>query len=211
MLSTSAAAQSFEDITSTCGVFAYIQDDVTGNGLSFYDWNKDGLDDLSFCQVGTSPQFFLNNGDETFTEMSSFFNSNGVMRQLSWVDFDNDGDADIFVAYDGSPLRLYENDGDLNFTNVAQSAGFPTTYVRNYGFCWGDYDQDGWLDVYVSSYWDPTFDQSYETENHLYHNNGDGTFSDVTIETNTSDGYTSTLAPIWWDYDNDGDADLYVV
>ena len=117
----------------------------------------------------------------------------------------------MFATYDYQPVELYQNDGNFNFIEVSDEAGFPNHDFRYYGFCWGDYDKDGLLDVYISVYWDPTFGQTFDHENHLYRNNGDGTFEDVTAVTQVNEGYTSTLAPIWLDYDNDGDADLYVV
>jgi hypothetical protein len=206
----SICAQHFSDVTTSQGINVSIDPIATGNSVSFYDWNYDGWDDLTFCQINQPPQFFQNTGEE-FVEVAPFVESEGICRQVSWVDFDNDGDADLFLCFEDQPMELHENDGDFGFTNITCQAGFPETFVRNYSFCWGDYNIDGFLDVYVSVYWDPTYDEDYETENHLFKNNGDGTFSDVTIESNASDGHTFTLAPIWWDYNMDGIPDLYVV
>lgn len=203
--------QAFNDVTLASGVFVLIDGDTTGNGVSAYDWNNDGYDDLSFCTVGEDPKFYENIDGQSFVEVGPFFSNTGFMRQMSWVDFDNDGDADIFVTYEGERPRLFQNDGEMNFADITVEAGFPDTSLRNYGFCWGDYDEDGLLDVYVSTYWDPTFDQVYEVKNHLYRNNGDGTFDDVTMSAGVGNGYASTLAVIWIDYDNNGSADLFVV
>lgn len=210
LITSHSFCQGFENVTFSQGIFAQIDPVETGNGLSFYDWNKDGWDDLTFCQVNQSPQFFQ--GSATgFEEVGPFITTSGIMRQICWVDFDNDSDPDLFVVFDEQPWELWENDGDFNFTEISSEAGFPNTMVRNYGFCWGDYDQDSFLDVYVSTYWEPDDPENYAHENHLWRNNGDGTFTDVTVQTGTGNGHTSTLAPIWLDYDNDLDQDLYVV
>ena len=121
------------------------------------------------------------------------------------ADYDNDGDLDLFSCNESIPesledsaaiifpSQLYENDGKGVFTNVAVRAG-----VTNLRYCkgstWGDYDNDGDQDLYLSN---------YAAENRLYRNNGDGTFTDVARELGVTEPDESF--PTWfWDYDNDG-------
>ena len=131
----------------------------------------------------------------------------------AWGDYDNDGWPDLFVANAPGPLTrspeelaasparaaLYHNEGDGTFTDVAAEAGVD---FRGFGMAaaWGDYDNDGWADLFVSAY----------GENTLYRNNGDGTFADRTEAAGVAGlvGYWSGAA--WSDYDLDGFLDLYV-
>jgi hypothetical protein len=128
-------------------------------------------------------------------------------QSAAWGDYDNDGRLDVYVVgeyHSDHPdprnlCRLYHNNGDGTFTNVAARAG-----VLNEGWAkgaaWGDYDEDGRVDLYVSNMWGP---------NRLYHNNGDGTFTDVASELGVVDPYHG-FSCWWWDYDNDGKLDLFV-
>ncbi|CAM2064629.1 VCBS repeat-containing protein [Sulfidibacter corallicola] len=119
----------------------------------------------------------------------------------AWGDYDNDGDLDLFIANpDNRDNALYRNEGDCRFTLVTDSpvvndAGFSS------GAVWGDYDNDGYLDLFVSN--------QAEQDNFLYHNLGDGRFERVTTGSIVSDRGDS-YAAAWGDYDNDGYLDLYV-
>jgi tetratricopeptide (TPR) repeat protein len=131
----------------------------------------------------------------------------------AWGDYDNDGWLDLYVVNEPGPLTrspeelaasparaaLYHNEGDGTFTEVAADAGVD---FRGFGMAaaWGDYDNDGWADLFVSAY----------GENALYRNNGDGTFEDRTEAAGMAGlvGYWSGAA--WSDYDLDGSLDLYV-
>ncbi len=131
-----------------------------------------------------------------------------------WSDYDNDGHLDLFlckepstydtdvdgeVIWGPSPSQLFRNRGDGTFEDVAGRAG-----VTNDRYCkgaaWGDFDGDGLTDLYVSN---------YEQPNRLYRAAGDGTFVDVGTELGV-EGPLNSFAAWWWDYDNDGDLDLYV-
>ncbi|MHC4303654.1 MAG: FG-GAP-like repeat-containing protein [Planctomycetota bacterium] len=127
-------------------------------------------------------------------------------------DFNNDGWQDVlFIASGGAPDKLFINDGDGTFTDRAAAWGIADTHL---GLCAaiGDYDGDGWLDVYVISMGDPGATPQ-AGRNRLYRNNGDETFTDVaadvglaTISADVADG----LGAAWGDYDLDGDLDLFV-
>jgi hypothetical protein len=127
----------------------------------------------------------------------------------AFFDFDNDGWMDIFLVNSGpcdfyqpkAPLKnaLYRNNRDGTFTDVAEKAGVAQTTAFGMGVAVGDYDNDGYPDLFVTAYGRPT----------LFHNNGDGTFSDVTQKAGLAIGGWTTSA-VWFDYDNDGFLDLFV-
>lgn len=127
----------------------------------------------------------------------------------AFLDYDNDGWMDIYLVNSGKcdfykpagPLRnaLYHNNRDGTFTDVTEKAGV-TGNAYGMGVAVGDYDADGFPDLYVTQY----------AQGILYHNNGDGTFTDVTAKAGVTTPGWSTSA-VWFDYDNDGRLDLFVL
>ena len=149
----------------------------------------------------------------------------GHANGAGWGDYDNDGDLDLFVANYGNSV-LFRNDGNGSFTDVTSRAGVgdPDRRSRTTGITWGDYDRDGYLDLLVVRHLDDTdFNMRPPLDFPgavrplaLYHNNRDGTFTDVTALLADADGYPSNVKgagfkPSFLDYDNDGDPDIYVV
>ena len=154
---------------------------------------------------------YRNNGDGTFTDVSK---ASGVGNHAGWgmgmvcADYDNDGDTDVFVGNDVAENFLFQNDGRGRFEEVGLAAG--TAYKvdgspsASMGVDCGDYDNDGWLDFFVTSY-----QQELAV---LYRNLGDGVFEDVTMTTGAAAG---TLPNVTWgnsfvDFDNDGDRDIFI-
>jgi hypothetical protein len=154
---------------------------------------------------------FRNNGDGTFTDVSV---ESGIASHKGWgmggvcADYDNDGDTDVFIANDVYANFLFQNDGTGKFEERALVAGVAYDIngdeQGNMGVDCGDYDNDGLLDFYVTSY--------AEELALLYRNLGHGLFEDVTMTTGAGAG---TLAPVTWgagfvDFDNDGHRDIFV-
>lgn len=206
---TFSHAQTFESVALEMGVAEQYVGGFLGGGVSFCDFDKDGWDDVSFTQNGSDPVFYHNvNG--IFTPMSLPIYNEFEMKQITWVDFDNDGDRDLFTTSMFAPFRLYENDGAMQFTEVTETSGLPWTAYMTFGNSWGDYDRDGFLDVYISTY-DGPFLGDPSVTNYLFRNNGDGTFTDRTIETGLGNGSNYTFMSLWLDYDNDLWPDLFVI
>jgi len=194
------------------------------NGSTFEHWRK-----------GDSPRsrLFRDNGDGTFTDVSegSRLDHTGWGMGVCAADYDNDGYDDLYVTYYGGNV-LYRNNGNGTFTDVTEKAG-----VRGHGWgmgcAFGDYDNDGRLDLYVANYLDVDINHLGEpgsapnctyrgiatfcgprglpgSRDILFHNNGDGTFSDVTERAGIDRDAYYGLGVVWGDYDHDGRLDIYV-
>jgi hypothetical protein len=176
-----------------------------GTGVSFCDFNNDGLDDITVgTGRGRQVLFYSNNGDDTFTKLTSPINFTEETKAVLWADIDNDGDKDLFVGGWKKPNALFENDGNFNFTDITASSGLPIQNDWTWGATFGDYNKDGFLDLYVCNRNNTIY------TNYLYHNNGDNTFTDVTNAAGVSDGNQLTFCAAWMDIDNDGNQDLYM-
>ena len=210
--------------------------DYNNDGLlDLYVVNGGTLEDLSSERKGGRSShhnyLYRNNGDGTFTDVTE----KAAIGAFRWgtgcaaADYNNDGFTDLFLANIGES-NLFRNNGDGTFTDVAKSAGVSGGFQWHTGAAFADYDGDGHLDLYVSAYVD--LPQMFETQkqcpwqgmqvfcgpgglkgapDRLYHNNGDGTFTDVTRQAGVEDrdllyGLTVTFE----DFDNDGRPDLFV-
>ncbi len=185
-------------------------------GQAWGDYDRDGWEDLYITDHYGSNQLFRNNGDGTFTRSpwaAAVSLPDSISGGATWADYNNDGWLDLYVLNFG-PNRLFHNDAGQGFTDVTITAGVGDA-GKGSTAAWGDYDQDGHLDLYVTNWtcwpecgFDPDWALQRDT---LYHNNGDGTFTDVTSLLIYEKTIGAGFAVSWVDYDNDGDLDLYVV
>jgi hypothetical protein len=195
----------FIDYTTNAGVnfLGY------GGSMNWFDYNNDGKLDLLFANDGMPPRykyFFKNNDLSTFTNvaMNIGLTDSSSTLTVATADYDNDGDLDVFLgtqSYPGSSFTsiLYRNNGNGTFTEVTAASGITTNYYT-WGAEWGDYNNDGYPDLFLAN-----------TTGlfQLYKNNGNGTFTDVASTVGINEG-GSAYSCAWFDYDNDGDLDLYV-
>jgi len=146
--------------------------------------------------------------DNTFSKDKNYLETLG--SGLGWIDYDQDGLLDLYLVQSAEtewykpphPLRsaLYRNNGDGTFTDVAEKAGVGAAGLYAQGVAVGDYDNDGYPDLYVTGYGRAI----------LYHNNGNGTFTDVTAKAGVGDEGQWPTSAGWFDYDKDGYLDLLV-
>ncbi len=223
------ATPTFADVSEQAGVATSIPPAKCGqfaNGAAWADVDGDNDPDLLVTRLGDPVQLFINDGEGHFDEHAaqlgvSVTDANGA----SFADYDNDDDSDVLLVRDGTDLLL-ANDGAGHFTDVSVNAGIGDDDARGMNAAWGDFDGDGHLDVYVANYMQCTGD--WETagevisqvayyDDTLYHNNGDGTFSDVTDRLEhdlgtRDDGATvgAGFAAAWIDYNADDLPDLYL-
>ncbi|MGB8031329.1 MAG: CRTAC1 family protein [Terracidiphilus sp.] len=244
------------DITAETGIHfdhrsspeaKFIAESMSG-GVALIDYDGDGWPDIYFTNaqsvemalhgIKARSALYHNNHDGTFTDVTD----KAGVGYPCWAmgaavgDYNNDGWPDLLVTcLDG--VVLYRNNGDGTFTDVTKASGLGSDHGWATGAAFGDYDSDGWADLFVSHYVDfhldnlPSFGSNNSSKSckymgldvqcgprglngapdNLYHNNGDGTFTDVSKSAGVDDPERRYgLTAIWSDFDNDGKLDLFV-
>ena len=211
----------FEDVTEKAGVGIL---DGTSSAI-FADLNNNGHQDLIVVRT-SGPLLYINRGDGTFELKPDAFHFSrpprGTFTGIAVADYNRDGLLDVYFclysfyqglseyqypspyydAQNGPPNFLLKNRGDYTFEDVTVSSGMDRSNNRfSFDCSWNDYNNDGWPDLYVVN----DFGRKV-----LYRNNGDGTFTDVSVEAGIEDPGEG-MSMTWLDYDNDGFDDLYVV
>jgi enediyne biosynthesis protein E4 len=232
---TDAAGIRFRHTNGASG--RYYLAETMGAGCAFLDYNNDGKPDLFFVNSGRLPGFqgagpfypalYRNKGDGTFEDVTRQAGLAVEMYGMgvAVADYDGDGFQDLYLTGYG-PNRLYHNNGNGTFTDVTRKAGVGDPHFST-SAAWFDYDRDGRLDLYVCNYchWTPATNKvchgntgdyicppdHYQGDSGtLYHNNGDGTFTDVTKKAGVYNAVGKNLGVLVWDADGDGWPDLVV-
>ncbi len=193
----------FTEVSASSGVMS-----DAGMSASWGDYDNDGWPDLLVARNNKPAMLFHNNGNGTFTDVSAPSGIGAAVDNAAavWADYDNDGWLDCYLTTNmyatggGRRGYLFHNNHNGTFTDVSESAGMAGDTSISQPASWADYDNDGWLDLYVGNMNQNPF---------LYHNNGDGTFTDVALGSGLEGTYQKNAA-IWGDIDLDGRLDLFV-
>ncbi len=249
----SAQLPQLVDITASTGIKfehlsspeqKFIVESMSG-GVALIDYDRDGWPDIYFTNAQSVEMalagkkarsaLYHNNHDGTFTDVTDKAGVGYPCWAMGAVvgDYNNDGWPDLLVTCLGGVV-LYRNNGDGTFTNVTKQAGLGGDSEWATGASFGDYDNDGWADLFVSHYVDvnlhdlPTFGSlktcKYRgidvqcgpkglkgSPDNLFHNNGDGTFTDVSAKAGVDDPqHRFGLTSVWEDFNNGGRLDLFV-
>ncbi|MDQ8187824.1 FG-GAP-like repeat-containing protein [Pelagicoccus sp. SDUM812002] len=197
----------FVDIAAQSGVMG---GESWGTGCSFADIDNDGDLDLYVCQFDAPNLLYINDGNGKFTEAAA---AAGIAVQSGSVigafeDYDRDGDLDLFLLTnvldatgnpEGEPDLLFQNQGDGTFKEATGAAGIADDRGKGHSATWWDANGDQWPDLYVSN--------DFEAPDHLYKNNGDGTFTDITDLALPHTAWYS-MGSDFGDINNDGRLDL---
>ena len=224
----------FTDVTVAAGV----QGAYYSMGVSAGDYDNDGFQDL-LVTGANGYQLFHNNGDGTFTDVTRKSGllkvgpglANAFSVAAGWFDYDNDGNLDLIIvnylnwsvateascvsngiraycspnSYAGLSNLLFHNNGDGTFTDVSESSGIGKLIGKGMGVAFADYDQDGFVDIFVSN---------DTLRNFLFHNNGNGTFTEVGVLAGVAySEHGKSIAGMGADFrdiDNDGLPDIFV-
>jgi hypothetical protein len=186
-----------------------------GTGVAIGDYDGDGLPDIFVVSKTESCRLFRNLGNFKFEDVTekAGVGDHGAAAMIwkqaaTFVDVNNDGLLDIYVCRTGAPNLLYINQGDGTFKEMAHAYGLDVNDSSVVAaFC--DYDRDGWLDVYIATNILDIVNHPNGQRGYLFHNNRNGTFTNVTAQAGIV-GETQSHSATWWDYDNDGWPDLYV-
>lgn len=199
-LSWTSGQTSFTDVTAQ----ASLLDTPGAEAVAVGDFNNDGYDDFYLCYAFRKNELYLNLGDGTFEEVAEnagvALADNIESEAAVWGDINNDGWLDLYVGNRAKPDRLFLNMGDETFSEISFAAniiqlGNPKSVNM------ADINNDGFLDIYISN---------FMLENVMYLNNGDNTFTYYTLEAGAFDNGLA-MGTIFFDYDKDGDQDLYLV
>ena len=241
------------DITESTGITfehhsspeqRYIVESMSG-GVALIDYDRDGWPDIFFTDAQSvdgalagqqaHSALYRNNHDGTFTDVTGKAGVTSPCWAMGAVvgDYNNDGLPDLLVTCFGGVV-LYRNNGNGTFTDATRAAGLDKDSLWATGAAFGDYDGDGWADLFISHYVDfslrdlPAFGSSKTCKylgievqcgprglkgspDNLYHNNRDGTFTDVSKQAGVDDPkHLFGLTAIWSDFDGDGKLDLFV-
>lgn len=199
----SSPAQTFVKLSSS--VISGIAGSNDYAGAAWIDFDNDGDQDL--C-VANSDYLYINDGTGNFTQSARFFTLTASMKGVSWCDYDNDGLPDVFFAgTSNQDAALYKNQGGT-FQRISQAPFDQAQTLKGWGVSWGDIDNDSYCDLIIAA--PANFGQITSTEtNKFVRNNSGSTFflESSTPITTTPAAYT---VPTWYDYDEDGDIDLFI-
>ena len=189
---------------------------AVGTGIAIGDYDGDGRPDVFVVSKTGSCRLFRNLGNWRFEDVTEKAGvgdhgaAAGIWKQgATFVDVNNDGLLDIYVCRFNAPNLLYINQGDGTFKEEAHAYGLDVTDASVMAY-FSDYDRDGWLDGFIQT---NVLDAAARPEgqrDYLFHNNRNGTFTNVTDRSGVAPGPTHGNSAVWWDFDDDGWPDLYV-
>jgi hypothetical protein len=205
----------FADPKMRAELYQEFETSSVGTGVAIGDYDGDGRPDIFVVSKTESCRLFRNLGNFKFEDVTekAGVSDHGAAAMIwkqgaTFVDVNNDGLLDIYVCRTRAPNLLYINQGDGAFKEMAHAYGLDVN-DSSVMACFCDYDRDGWLDVYIATSILDIVTHPNGQRGYLFHNNRDGTFTNVTDHAGIR-GESQSHSATWWDYDNDGWPDLYV-
>ncbi len=216
--------QGFTDVSSLLGSFEHdglpqSEDMEFGTGAAWFDYNQDGLLDLYITNRKTANKLFrnngLSNGNYSFTDVAvsmGVSDPNGDGAGVVIGDINNDGYPDIFLA-NGNEDKLYRNNNSSSFTDITTTSGLDATAdSRGTSGSFGDYDKDGFIDLYIAHHEPiPGASPDATMSDFIFYNNGNETFTNVSSLIDSLHLADAAFIGGWTDFDHDNDLDIIVI
>ena len=204
---TSYSQLSFKEVSSSLGFNHSYFSGISGAGVSFVDFNNDGIDDISIPTNDASGLNIYINNITHLSQVNIDINYPYQTKQILWIDFDNDNDKDLYLTSYGGKNKLFQNNGFFNFIDVTSSINLPDSIGNSFGASWADINNDGYLDLI----------QSYRTGDitsnaiKIYFNENGKNFIDFTNTSKISEIFKAPFCASFIDIDNNFIQDLYIV
>ena len=196
----------FNEISSSLDFnHSYFQG-VSGAGVTFVDFDQDGLDDITIPTNGNNSILFLRNNGEKLIPLSLDSEFPTQIKQVLWIDYDNDYDKDLYVSSFNGKNKLYNNNGFLDFEDVTNSVNLPDSISNSFGSSWSDINNDGYLDL-LQTY---RSGDSISNTVSLFLNDRGLSFIDITNLSSISEINKLPFCATFIDIDNDNVQDLYI-
>ncbi len=195
----------FQENASSLGAAATYGISNLGGGVSFHDFDGDGWDDITLATGKEMETLFFKNIRGYFEQVDLGINDTFETKQVLWVDYDNDGDKDFFATSITGLNKLYENNGNMTFKDVTTGSGLFLENLYTYGAAFGDIDNDGDLDVFLTHR--DVISKNQRNYLYLY---DDGVYSDITEAAGLNLENDLSFCASFFDYNNDGFQDIYV-
>lgn len=205
LLAGKVAAQNLQKCQSEYSLEHTYGNNSPSGTASFFDFNYDGKDDICLASSAGAKSQFLLNKEGGFANVDINI-GDAEVKQILWGDYDKDGDADLFIAMFGAPNQFFNNLGDSIFIDVSEQIGIIQNDGPTIGSTWGDINNDGWIDLLTLDYYLNNRDSKQVAYVYLNDQNGKLIQTDVGIDLIGRSSFCASF----FDYDNDGDEDLYI-
>ncbi|TVR36972.1 MAG: T9SS C-terminal target domain-containing protein [Cryomorphaceae bacterium] len=200
------------DVSDSAGVAYQINVSQGLDGVSAYDFDGDGWDDLTVATGGPEVHFYKNvGGGFEPIDLGITPSSTGFASMVLWGDVNNDGHADLLITRFFHPIEIWMNNGDMTFTNVTANSGLYEQYGGHTGATFADFDKDGCLDLVIAKFHTDEDFPNLTKITMVYKGNCDGTFQDVTLSSGVGYVQAPVFQPVFFDYNNDGWEDLFLI
>ena len=196
----------FNEISSSVDFNHTYFQGVSGAGVSFVDFDNDGLDDISIPTNDYNVLLFFKNNGDKFSSIDLKINFPYQAKQVLWIDYDNDYDKDLYITSFNGKNKLYQNNGFMNFEDVTKKLNLPDSSSNSFGASWADINNDGFIDLFQTY----RSQDSVSNVSKVFLNISGVSFQDITSSSGIKEINKLPFCATFVDIDNDNIQDLYI-